>query len=121
MTGKQAVVVTPCVPKEDAVVLYNELVKIKNNYTPRVCRQEHLSKVPDICVFMMSHVSLTLYSFDFHKYSDVSCCGVKHTLSQFQVLATQRQPTPSLVQKLNWRRWPNGFVVAIFSLVIAIY
>ena len=56
-------------------------------------RQEHLSEVLYLCVFVTSHVSLTLYSFDFHKYSDVSCCGVKHSLSRFQVLATHRQPS----------------------------
>ena len=84
-------------------------------------RQEHLSKVPDLCVFITSHISLTPYSFEFHKGSDISCCGFKHTLSRFQVLAMQRQPTPRLVQKLNWRWWPNSFVVAIFSLVTAIY
>ena len=96
MTGKQAVVVTPCVPKEDAVVLYNELVKINNNYTPRVCRQEHLSKVPDLSVFMTSHLSLTQYSFDFHKCSDAIYCGFRRTPPQFQVLAMQRQPIPRL-------------------------
>ena len=93
----------------------------EKNYTPRMWRQEHLSKVPDLCVFITSHISLTPYSFEFHKGSDVSCCGVKHTSSQFQVLAMQRQPTPRLVQKLNWRRWPTNFVAAIFSLVTAIY
>ena len=101
MTGKQAVVVTPRVPREDVVALYNEIMKIDNIYTPRVYRQEHLSKVPDLCVFITSHISLTPYSFEFHKGSDVSCCGVKHTSSQFQVLAMQRQPTPRLVRKLN--------------------
>ena len=84
-------------------------------------RQEHLSEVPNLCVFIMPHISLTPYSFEFHKGSDVSCCGVKHTSYQFQVLTMQRQPTPRLVQKLNWRRWPNGFAVAIFSLATSIY
>ena len=31
------------------------------------------------CVFMASPISLTPCSFDFHKYSDVRCCGVKRT------------------------------------------
>ena len=95
-TGKQAVVVTPCVPKEDVTVLHNELQKIEKKSTPRMYRQEHLSKVPDLYVFVTSRVSLTLYSFDFHKYSDARCCGVKRTPSQFQVLAIQRQSTPHL-------------------------
>ena len=43
---------------------------------------------------MTSHVSLTLYSFDFYKCSDVNCCGDKRSPSQFQVLAIQRQPAP---------------------------
>ena len=37
-----------------------------------------------------------LYSFDFQKYTNVSCCGLKHTPPQFQVLVIQRQPTPYL-------------------------
>ena len=61
-----------------------------------MCMQEHLSKVLDLCIFVTTHVSLTPYSFDFHKCSDVSCCGVKRSPSQFQVLAIQRQPTPRL-------------------------
>ena len=52
--------------------------------------------MPDLCIFMMSHISLTPYSFDFHKCSDVSWCGVKHSPSQFQVLAVQRQHTQRL-------------------------
>ena len=68
----------------------------EQNYTPQMCRQEHLSKVLDLCVFVMSHVSLTLYSFDFRKCSDVSCCGAKRSPSRFQVVAMQRQPTPRL-------------------------
>ena len=91
-------VVTPRVPKEDMTALHNKLQKIEKNYTPRMCRQEHLSEVPDLCVFITSHISLTPYSFDFHKGSDVSYCGVKRTPSQFQVLVMQRQPTPHLVQ-----------------------
>ena len=61
-----------------------------------MCRQNHLSKVPDLCVSMTSHGSLTPYSFDFHKCSDASFCGVKRTPPQFQVLTIQRQPTPPL-------------------------
>ena len=79
-----------------------------------MCRQEHLSEVPDLHVFMMSHVSLTPYSFDFHKCSAVSCCGVKRSPSQFQGLAIQRQATPppcldkdrgmSLLATIIWAR-----------------
>ena len=64
----------------------------EKNYTPQMCRQEHMSKVPDLYVFMTSYVSLTSYIFDFHKYRDASWCGVNCSLSQFQVLAMQRQP-----------------------------
>ena len=89
--------ITPHVPKKNVTALYNKLQKIeKKNYTPRMYRQEHLSEVPGLCVFMTSHISLTLYSFHFHKCSDVSCCGVKRSLSRFQVLAIQSQPTPRL-------------------------
>ena len=61
-----------------------------------MCRQEHMSKILGLCVFATSHVSLIPYSFDFHKCSDVSCCGVKRSPSQFQVLAIERQVTPRL-------------------------
>ena len=62
VTGNQAVVATPYIPKEDMTALKNELQKIEKN-TPRMSRQEHLSEVSDLCVFMMSHVSLTPYIF----------------------------------------------------------
>ena len=52
--------------------------------------------MPDLCGFMTSHISLITYSFNFHKCSDVRCCGVECSPSQFQVLATQSQPTPRL-------------------------
>ena len=77
-------VVSPYVPKEGGTPLCNKLHKIGKNYTPRMCRQEHLSEVLDLYVFVTSHVSLTPYSFDFHKCSDVSCCVVKRSLSQFK-------------------------------------
>ena len=72
VTRNQAVLVTPRIPEEDVT---------------QMCKQGHLSEVPDLCVFVMSHISLTLYSFDFHKCSDVSWCGVKRSPSQFQVLS----------------------------------
>ena len=96
MTGNQAVVATPHVPREGVTALCNGLQKTEKNYTPRICRQEHLSEVLDLYIFVTSHISLTLYSFDFHEWSDVSYCGVKRNPSQFQVLAIQRQPTPRL-------------------------
>ena len=98
MTGNQAVTVTPLVPKEDMTALHSKLQKIEKHYTPRVCREKHLFEVLDLCAFIMSHISLSLTpcSFEFHKCSDVSCCGVKRSPSQFQVLAIQRQPTSRL-------------------------
>ena len=89
-------VVTPRVPKEGVTALYNEFQKIEKDHIPHMCRQDHLSKVLDLCVFVTSHISLTLYSFDFHTCGGVSCCGVKRSPSRFQVLATQRQPAPRL-------------------------
>ena len=93
LTGKHTVVVTPHVPKEDVTALQDELEKIETHYTPQMCRQEHLSKVPDLCVFMMSHVSLTPYSFAFYKCSDARCCRITRTPSQFQVLAKYAKTT----------------------------
>ena len=58
-------VVTPCVPNKDVTVVYNELQKIEKNYIPQMCRQEYLSEIPDLCVFMTSHISLTPYNLAF--------------------------------------------------------
>ena len=55
-------VVTPYILKEDVTALHNKLHKIERYYTLQMCRQEPLSKVPDLCVFMTSPVSLTPYS-----------------------------------------------------------
>ena len=68
----------------------------RENYTPMICREEHPSQVPELCVFMTLDVVLTPYSFDFQKCYHASCCGVKRTPSQFQVLVIQRQPTSRL-------------------------
>ena len=58
-------------------------------------------RVPDLCVFMTPHMSVTPYSFGFHKRSDVSCCSVKFSPSQFQVPVMQRQPIPRLDKDLE--------------------
>ena len=50
------------VPKGDVAALYNGFQKTKENYTPWMCRQEHLSEMPDLCIFMTSLVSLIPYS-----------------------------------------------------------
>ena len=55
-----------------------------------MCRQEHLSEMPDLCVFRVSLISLTPYSFDFHKCTAERCCGIKRSPSQLQVIAIQR-------------------------------
>jgi hypothetical protein len=68
------VVTIPCVSKEDVTVLHIELQKGEKKETtlPGCEGRRILSKVPDLCVFIMSHISLTPYSFEFHKGSDVS-------------------------------------------------
>jgi len=52
------------------------------------------------CVFMASHISLTPCSFDFHKYSDVSCCGVKRTpiTPLKRVIALERKKCRHLIR-----------------------
>jgi hypothetical protein len=64
MTGSQLVVVTPRVPKEDMTALHTEPKKIDENFKLLVCRTEHLSLVPDLCVHIANHIVSTPYSFD---------------------------------------------------------
>jgi hypothetical protein len=83
MTGGQLVIIAPCVPKEHVADLHAELKNLDENFKPSVCRTEHLSQVPDLCVHIANHVVSTPYSFDYQKCNNGVCCSAKNTLDQF--------------------------------------
>ena len=87
---------TPQVPVGDKKTTYSEYAKIDANYRPLVCRTQHLSLVPQLCVFMTDHIDLTPYSIGFQKCINVECCNSKRASVQFRELAMQRHFVPCL-------------------------
>jgi hypothetical protein len=94
--GSQSVITTPRVLKQNLAAPPTELNKIDKNFNPPLCRTEHLSTVPELCVHVSNHIVSIPYRFDYQKCNNGVCCGAKETAAQCIDLALQRQPTPRL-------------------------